>query len=459
MVATDLKIRKRRPTRPEDENYARSLCTVSVEAQPLPIDQLAVGMYVSKLDRPWLETPFLFQGFHIESDEVIEQLRRFCTYVYVDVERSDNTIVLPTNTVMLNPSAGAGHEEPHTNAASSGRVKRRTKAKPATTSMEAATRDETAALRVEIPAAREAHDQTSTAISKFFAKLRTGETPDVGSVQRTIDPMIDSITRNEDALSWLTRMKRKDDYIYDHSLASAVWALIFGKHLGLPKEDLRVVAMGSVFMDVGKTKVPRKLLTKRSPLTEEEMALMKAHVQHGVDIVSAMDGVDPRVIDMVQHHHERYNGTGYPRGLSGNEIPIFAKIAGIIDTYDAMTTSRPYAKPVSTYSAVRELNKLAGVEFPAEVVEQFVQAIGVFPVGTLVELNTGEVGVVVAQNSVRRLRPKVMLILDRDKEKLRDFPIVDLRNQLSDQGGQHSLWIEEGLAPGAYAIDPSEYYI
>jgi HD-GYP domain-containing protein (c-di-GMP phosphodiesterase class II) len=217
--------------------------------------------------------------------------------------------------------------------------------------------------------------------------------------------------------------------------------------------------MGAIFMDVGKTRIPTELLIKRDHLSDKEMALMQKHVAFGVEIVSEMEGVDQRVLEMVQCHHERYNGTGYPNGLSGAAIPIYARIAGIVDTYDAMTTPRPYAKPRSTYEAMRQLNNLAGVEFPAEVVEQFLQAVGVFPVGTLVELNTGEVGVVIAQNRIRRLRPKIMVLLDREKQSLDTFPIVDLRNQLADARGESSLWIDRGLAPGDYGLDPSEYYL
>lgn len=418
--------------------------SVSIEAQPFPTDQLTIGMYVSKLDRPWVETPFLFQGFHIESAEVIQQLRRYCEYVYVEVERSDRTITLLTRAA---PATGLENRE--------GTAERPEAA--ASTAIEEP--DDTAILRAEIPNAKKAYDESANVISKLFSKIRAGETPELANIQGTLDPMIDSIMRNDDAMSWLTRMKRKDDYVYDHSLASSVWAMIFGKHLGISKDDLRVLATGAVFMDVGKTRIPTELLTRREALKADETELMRDHVRFGVEIVSSIEGIDTRVVDMVQCHHERYNGTGYPQGLSSADIPIFARIAGIIDTYDAMTTPRPYAEPVSTYAAIRELQKLAGVEFPAEVVEQFVQAIGVFPVGTLVELNTGEVGVVVAQNQVRRLRPKVMLILDRDKTKLKGFSLVDLRNQLADQVGENSLWIEEGLAPGAYGVDPGEYYI
>ena len=209
----------------------------------------------------------------------------------------------------------------------------------------------------------------------------------------------------------------------------------------------------------GKTKIPTELLTKSATLTAAEMAIMKTHVAHGEAIVAKIHGIDSRVVEVVRCHHERYNGTGHPRGLAGEQIPIFARMAGIIDTYDAMTTSRPYAKPLSPHDATRQLSKLAGVEFPAEVVEQFIQAIGVFPVGTLVELNTGEVGMVIAQNRVRRLRPKVLLLLDRSKVPLDSLAVVDLRNQLTDTANQQSLWIERGLAPGDYGLDPTEYYL
>ena len=413
-----------------------------VEAQPLPTTDLRLGMYVSRLDRPWLETPFLFQGFYIENEEVIEELRRYCKVVFVDMTRADKTLLQSTTKTR---AAGRDGRKRATEAAKDG----------------AAGDDhrDTVVLKSELLKAREAHDEAERAIENMFASIKAGDAIDVTGLQRTLDPMIDSIMRNDDALSWLVRMKKKDDYIYSHSIASAVWALVFGKHLGLGAHELHVLAMGTIFMDVGKTKIPTDLLIKSDALTADEMALMKTHVKHGVTIVSQINGLDARVVELVKDHHERYNGTGYPRGLSGAAIPIFARIAGVIDTYDAMTAQRPYAKTLSPYDATRQLSKLAGVEFPAEVVEQFVQAIGVFPVGTLVELNTGEVGMVIAQNRVRRLRPKIILLLDRDKRPLATFPTVDLRNQLADASGHQSLWIERGLAPGDYGLDPTEYYL
>jgi HD-GYP domain-containing protein (c-di-GMP phosphodiesterase class II) len=410
----------------------------------MAVENLAIGMYVSELDRPWIETPFLFQGFHIESVETIDELCEHCEYVYVDIAQCDNSIEISRNqhgATSATRAASSSGTEPEGRAPSDNPI------------------DATQRLKAELSSARRAHATAEETVRQLFEKIAHGAIVDAETVQASVDPMIDSIMRNDDAMSWLARMKKKNDYVYDHSISSAVWALIFGKHLGLSRDDLQVLGTGAIFMDVGKTQIPNELLTKSGALSESEMELMKQHVERGIEIAREIPGLDERMLQMIGLHHERYNGTGYPKGLNGSDIPVFAKIAGIVDSYDAMTTPRPYAQPISTYDAIRQLNKLAGVEFPQELVEQFVQAIGVFPVGTLVELNTGEVGVVIAQNRVRRLRPKIMLLLDKNKAPLLHEEIVDLRNQLAQGDGRNSLWIECGLTPGDYGIDPSEYYL
>jgi hypothetical protein len=165
-------------------------------------------------------------------------------------------------------------------------------------------------------------------------------------------------------------------------------------------------------------------------------------------------------LTMLATHHERLDGSGYPRKLSGDEIPLVGRIAGIVDSYDAMIAERPYARPKSAYDAVRELKRLGGVAFPTQLVELFIQAVGVFPTGTLVELNTGEVGVVTGQNRFRRLRPEVMLILDAQKEMRDEFATVDLLTCDENAGSKEpTLWIKRGLERGAYGIDPAEYFL
>lgn len=423
-------------------NYSKTAAMPVLETRTISVDDLRIGMYVTKLDRPWVETPFLFQGFLVDSEDTRAELRHYCKHVHVDVQRSNPGVIDTRPTP----------ERPRELIKPSG-----TRAAPATPT--AGTDDDSALLKTEVINARNAHEKASLVVKSLFQSIRSGEDVEIEALEKTLDPMISSIMRNDDALSWLVRMQKTDDYVYSHSIASSVWSLVFGKHLGLDRTELLVLATGAMFIDVGKTKIRQELLIKRAPLEPQEIQEVRSHVEHGVAIVSEIDGLDPRVVEMVRHHHERHDGSGYPQGLKGTDIPVFARIVGLIDAYDAMITERPYAKPQSSYEATRQLGKLAGREFAAEVVEQFIQAIGVFPVGSLVELNTGEVGMVVAQNRVRRLRPKLILLLDRDKRPLDVFPIVDLRNETSTTVGQKQVWIERGLAPGAFGIDPTEYYL
>jgi HD-GYP domain-containing protein (c-di-GMP phosphodiesterase class II) len=159
------------------------------------------------------------------------------------------------------------------------------------------------------------------------------------------------------------------------------------------------------------------------------------------------------VIDMVAHHHERYDGSGYPNGLEQDAIPTFARIAAIVDTYDAITTKRSYAAAISPSDAIKLLYKSRDEDFQAELVEAFIQAIGIYPAGTLVELSSGEVGVVVAEYRARRLRPTVMVLLDANKDTLVESRIVDLHEEAADD--PQSLTIKKSLKPEAYGIDLS----
>ncbi len=175
--------------------------------------------------------------------------------------------------------------------------------------------------------------------------------------------------------------------------------------------------------------------------------------------MEATPGVNADVIAMIEGHHERHDGSGYPNGTVGADIPVFGRIAGLIDTFDAMTTKRPYAAAKSAYDALRELNSLSGTVFQRELVEQFVQALGMFPTGSLVELNTGEIAIVIEQNRVRRLRPKLMLLLDKDKLPVPSHDTINLRNIPVSPGDPQSRWIERGLEPGAHGLDPKDFFV
>lgn len=391
------------------------------------VGEVEVGMYVSELDRPWLETPFLFQGFHIRNQEEIDALRAHCRHVIVDSrDEGDDTVT------DLPPPI------PHAEK------------KPA---------EAMRGLKGEIKPASSIQAGMYSSVEDVMGTLRHSGKLDVRKLESAVEPMVDSVLRNPAAMSCLMRIRRKGGYLYSHSLASSVWATVLGREIGLDRDALRVVALGAMLLDVGKIRVPEKLLTKPEKLDAAEMQHVRQHVEFGMEILQEAGGVDKRVLDMVAYHHERFDGAGYPNGLKGGEIPVYGRIAGIVDTYDAMITSRPYASTQSSYGALRQLRALAGTEFQAEIVDQFTQAIGMFPTGTLVLLNTGEVAVVTAQSRIRRLRPEVMIILDKDKKPLDEYRVVNLNEMSATADNQSSLWIESGLEPGAYGIDLADYYL
>ena len=428
--------------------------------QKVPVDRLEIGMYVAQLDRPWLETPFLFQGFYIRDNDEIGELMNHCHHVYVSRES------LPDD-----PQDTAGGAPPTKQTANGNRpARKRFSLRALFKSRETQDVDEdfeqsnifyrdSTSLKEEMSTASGVHKQAVATVQDVMDNLKNSGNLELEVVEAAVTPMVDSVLRNPAALACLMRMQKKDDYLYKHSLASSVWATILGRQIGLSREDLDVVALGAMLLDVGKTQLPNEILSKPEKLCDEERKLMRRHVQFGLDILDKAGNVDARVLEMVAHHHERYNGTGYPGGLSGNDIPVFGRIAGIVDAYDAMITFRPYAKLVSSYDALRKLRVLADVEFQAEIVEQFTRAIGVFPTGTLVELNTGEIAIVTKQNRIRRLRPEVMVIMDPNKQLLEQFLVKDLNEEKVATQGEQSLWIECGLPPGAHGIDPTEFYL
>jgi hypothetical protein len=186
---------------------------------------------------------------------------------------------------------------------------------------------------------------------------------------------------------------------------------------------------------------------------------IRGHVATSLHIVQGSGEVSKKVLNIIACHHERYDGSGYPQGIAANAIPALARIAGLADAYDAMLTERPYAPARSSFDAIQELADTKNVLFQGSMVEHFVQAVGMFPTGAIVELNSGEVGVVVEQNATRRLRPKIVLILDKDKHKRNELTVLDLSKYTSAESGASTLWISKELETGVYGIAPDDYFL
>jgi HD-GYP domain-containing protein (c-di-GMP phosphodiesterase class II) len=383
---------------------------------------LEPGMFIAELDRPWLETPFALQGFVVRDTSEILYVSNYVDHVYVDAEYKGRPLSLKLATA---PTAADPRKRLE--------------------------------LDEEFRRTRVSFENAADTLDKVFDSIRSGHQGDIEAVQHAINPLIEGVFRNQEAVAALLRLKESGEYRYNHGVSMAVWAAILGRHIGLHITELEKLATGCAMCDVGMTQLPTELLGQAENLTEEQRRVIMAHPKMGAELVAKSKNVDFEIIAIIENHHERMDGSGYPRGMKGAAIPLLARIAGLVDTYDAMITPRPYAAARTSHEATQELLDCKGTLFQESLVEQFVQAIGLFPTGTMVELNTGEVAIVVNQNDTRRLKPEVVVVLNADKEKLDCLKVVDLANQHIAAEGER--WISRELLPGTYGVSSEEYFI
>lgn len=386
-------------------------------------------MYVSRLDRPWRETPFLFQGFHVAERTEIEQIKEQTRHVYILVpdEEIEVSSIEYQNDVELEPSQLG----------------------------EMQTRPARVAVEDEIPAARQSHQKIAELVQEIESAMDSQQELDMPRVKETVGYMVQSVERNPDAYVWLTRIKRYSTYAYNHSLHASVWATAFGHQMNLEEGSLNDFAVGALLMDVGFTKIPNEILQKTSRLTAEEWETIKTHVQHGMDMLAETPGISTGTTMVVATHHERLDGSGYPRGLRGNAIPLLGQMAGIVDFYTAITLPRPFMKALSPSAALQLLYKQRGTYFTESLVNGFIQTLSTYPTGSLVELNTGEVGIVLSQNPGWLLRPRIIMLLDPDKKPYGSYPQLNLLEELNSRDGR-PIYITRSLAEGEYGINIDE---
>lgn len=425
---------------------------------------IAQGMYVAQLDCSWLTTPFIKRGFRISSEDEIGLLRKFCKHVYVDVSQS----AMPEQDILRAHHDSGSISDPFSRtqirrrSPLPGRGMRRFRAfmqrflsgrrtAGATTSGRTPT-------SAEAPLAMDAYVAVSATMGEVLQRVKKGHPVDIDKLYKTVAPMAASVQRNPDAMAWLGFLRKREQGHFSYTVTTAIWALIMGNEMGLTGRRLANLAIGALLLDVGNTGIPKSIGMKEGPLTEEERDIMRMHVDYGLEIIEKSSGVSDEIVDMIRYHHERLDGSGYPQGIGG-DIPVYGRIAGLIDCYDAIISRRPYADQKCAYDAVRELNRLAGTKFQQEVVEQFVRAIGMFPTGSLVELNTGEVAIVIEQNVARRLRPKLLVILNADRQPVQRNKTIDLSNLPDRADKKNALWIQGGFEAGSFNIDPKDYFL
>lgn len=378
----------------------------------LPVEQLQPGMYVAKLDRPWEETPFLFQGFLLEDQDDVSQVQAVCDSVTIDIHSSVEVQV--------------------THNRKGGRTTQTTAVRKSRQPVERA-----------LPAARNTFDSSSALVRNIFDDVRLGKAVDAPAARDAVSACVDSIIDNPSALTLLTRIREKDAYTAEHSLSVSILSIALGRRLGMSREQLNELGMCAMLHDVGKIMVPTHILNKPDKLSAAEMEVMKSHTTEGRDVLLSNPDVPGSSIDVAHAHHERLDGSGYPRGLKAHQITPFSKLVAITDTFDAMTADRCYQKGRSNMQAFSLLTKGRNTRWDSEMVIQFIETIGIYPPGTVVQLSSGQVAVVLESHPQLKLRPKV-LILTEDLQSASG--ILNLATTKQGPGG-HRLYITTVLSP------------
>lgn len=429
----------------------------NVRFQRIPVENLLMGMFVAELDKPWLDSPFLIQGFLLEEAKQLEALRQECRFVTIDTGKSARgkhaSIATHSRTTKINSARKArSTEQSHKRKPQPVSLGKSLTQTFASTKLKKY--DDTRPFDKEVKSAKNIYRDYENSVAKLYSGFQESKSIDVKAAKEAVSGIVESMIRNPDACLLLQQIKRKGDYHYNHAIGTSIWSTALARQIGLPKDKMSTIALAALLCDIGKTAVSDRILQKPGKLNPEEFDLVKSHVLAAEEDDENMQGLSKEVKDIILHHHERHDGSGYPDGLQGDDIPVFARVVGIADAYDAMTTRRPYAAAMAPYEASRELYKLRDTEFQAEIVEEFIQTLGLYPVGTLVELNDGRVGIVVSEYRASRLRPKLLIVLDKEKQPVKEPFYLNLSKPEHSQAE-----ISRSLESGAFGLDPDEFFI
>lgn len=394
--------------------------------------ELQIGMYVSELDRSWLETPFLFQGFKITSQGDINELTRLCKFVFVDEDRSDYERPVAPSPKQIEVAATKLAEVKYEKPASK------------------------VIIEEEIAQARKVKAVAEQQVTLMMSQARAGQALDYDQATVVVANIVESLIRNPDAMLLLGSIKSHEQEAEAHAINTSILALTLGRFMKFSQKMVEELGLAALLHDVGEVKVPVEVI-RNGPKSPQENELMKNHTRHGVEILSNTPGIPESVIDVAHAHHEQVDGKGYPRGLAGNSLTIFTKIVSIVDAYDKLTRGRE-KKGISSTEALRYLYLYRDKLFDAKLTEAFIKCLGIYPVGSLVELASGEVGIVVASQQGEQLYPRLMLVRGPDKRPYEPPRMISLA-MFAKTGEEKKYAIRQVLPPDAYGVDMRSYLL
>jgi putative nucleotidyltransferase with HDIG domain len=357
----------------------------------IPVEQLRVGMYVHSLNRDWIDHPFLRNRFWLDDDHQIRRILELgVDEVDIDTEIGRDAPLAPSVEELgqeLKPS-----------------IERSAQQRPP--KFQATLLDE------ERARARRILREASVVAERLMADARLGRQIELDPARQLISQTVASIVRNQDALIGLNRIRSVDRYTFEHSINVAVLMIAFARSLEIEPAVIEEIGLGALLHDVGKSQIPDAILNKPGRLTPEEFEIIRTHVAQGHEILAQSSDLSDVALDVLLEHHERIDGSGYPDAKAGRAISRYGQMAAIIDVYDALTTQRVYHSPMPPYQALRNLLQWSPQQFDRVLVQQFIRCVGIYPVGTLVRLESERLAVVVETGREQLLKPVVRLVYD-----------------------------------------------
>lgn len=373
----------------------------------IAVEQLTLGMHVKEFCGSWMEHPFWRSGF-----------------VLVDPKDIKTILASSIKEVWIDTSKGVDIEVGQT-AVSSTESDARVEAALQQVSI---SQKEVAPTSIaeEMQRAAKICSQAKRAVISMFEEARMGKTVDIGGAQKLVEEITDSVARNPGALISLARLKTADDYTYMHSVAVCAMMVALAKQLDLAEAQTRSAGLAGLMHDLGKAAIPVDILNKPGKLTDAEFTVIKTHPQEGHRLLLTGTNIDPVVLDVCLHHHEKVDGSGYPKGLKGDEISLFAKMGAVCDVYDAITSNRPYKSGWDPAESLRKMAEWSKGHFDWTVFQAFVKSLGIYPVGSLVRMSSGRLGVVVEKTGKALTGPTVKIFYSTSSNMRIAPQVVDL---------------------------------
>ncbi|WAR44466.1 HD-GYP domain-containing protein [Methylomonas rapida] len=408
-------------------NGIHNLTIDTIDLVQINVKDLKIGMFVSKLDRPWLETNFLFQGFELKTQADIDAVQKQCDFVYIDVSKQTQ--------VPRYVARGTAYTKDYLD-----HVKPPEKRK---------------SFAQEIKRAENIYHKTSSLVKSFMEEVRLGRPIDVMVAKKAVAACVDSILNAPDALMLMTQLKKRDEYTAQHSMNVCVFSIALGRQINLSLDELNNVGLCGMMHDMGKMLVPLEILNKPGRLTPEELPVMQSHAAKGWSLLMRTSGIYAGAIDVAHMHHERIDGTGYPRQLKGEQITPYSRIVAIADMYDAVSSDRIYKPGKSHLESIKILTDAAGSHLDSALTMKFIECLGIYPAGSIVELASGQVALVLEVNPKVKLKPKIMILQEKLNQPCLEF-VVDLA-MLSQNVDGRDYVIKKVLRPDECGIDLSTY--